>query len=185
MWTPRSRPAEPSGSFSAITLTRPSASPMIRARPLPRVRVLLGDHLEPGLPGRFLRVPGEGHLGERIHAPRHLAVVHRHHRPPEHLVDDQHRFGKTHVGQARSSDQVADGPDAGLARLHQLVDLHEAALVHLDAATGRNQPVAEGPAPDRDDDRLRPRGPRDDLPPPPSASNSTVVNLPSALGVCL
>ncbi len=35
MWTPRMRPVEPSGRRSAITFTRPSVSPMMRARLLP------------------------------------------------------------------------------------------------------------------------------------------------------
>ena len=69
----------------------------------------------------------------RVHAPRHLAVVHRHHWSFEQLVDDQHRLGKTHVGKSRRSYEVTGRPDAGLAGLHQLVDLHEAPLIDLDA----------------------------------------------------
>ena len=61
---------------------------------------------------------------------------------------------KPDVGQARGGHQVADGPDARLARLHQLVDLDEAALVDFHTTAGRDQVVAQRPAPDGHDDGL-------------------------------
>ena len=63
-------------------------------------------------------------------------------------------LGEAHVGEPRGSYDVTGCPDARLACLHQLVDLHEAPIIDLDAATGRKQPVAEGSPADRDDDCL-------------------------------
>ena len=67
----------PSGSRSATTLTRPSVSPMIRARLLPPKGSFLTTTSIPGLLGRLLGQPGEGHLGMAVDGPGHPVVVDR------------------------------------------------------------------------------------------------------------
>ena len=62
---------------------------MISARPLPPYGSFLVDDVEAGLAGRLLGVPGEGHLGMAVDAPRHLGVVDRDRVSPRICLIDQ------------------------------------------------------------------------------------------------
>ena len=101
MWTPSSRPARPSGSFSQMTFTRPSVSPRMRARPLPPKGSRLRDDLEAGVQGALLGHAHERHLRMAVDAPGHLAVVDRNGRLAEDLLHHEDRLGKTDVSQLR------------------------------------------------------------------------------------
>ena len=132
MCTPRMRPAVPSGRRSATTFTRPSVSPMIRARLLPAEGVLLDRHdvdaprARPGPRSGRRTPPRDGSRWPRAHGRSRPA-------PPARrgcALIDHDRLGEADVGQLRrAGHHVAHRPHVLLVGLLVLVGDHEAPVV--------------------------------------------------------
>ena len=161
MWTPRIRPARPSGSCSPITFTSPSVSPRMRARLLPPkgscfTTTSMPASLAPCL-GHARRTPPPD--GSRW--PRAPCRSRPGRRLAEDLLDHQDRLGKTDVSELRRRRS-----DRRPRRLHRPSCAsirrlgHEAPLVELDAGPVGEKPVGERAPADRHHDRRRPRASR-------------------------
>ena len=168
MWTPRMRPAVPSGRRSATTFTKPSVSPMIRARLLPPKGSFFVTTSSPSRQCLGFGQPGERDLGVAVDGPGHLASS----RPAQQArrgcdFDHHDRLGEAHVGQlGRSGDHVAHRPHVRARGSAESLGHHEASLVKTTPVPSAKQTLGARPATDRDHDHrhlhLATVGERDD-----------------------
>ena len=155
MWTPRRRPARPSGSFSQMTFTRPSVSPRMRARLLPPKGSRFVTISMPGVQGALLGHAHEGHLRVAVDGPGHLAVVDRDGPLAEDLLDDEDRLGEADVGQLRRrrrGRRRRTRPRPSCASTRPRV--HSPARRARRRCPSASSPSESGRLPDRHDDRL-------------------------------